>query len=575
VSGKLSRRSFLKGAAGAGLAFSLPQGVIGCGSQNGSPGAGPAGKPPPVLFVSIDSLPPSYLTLNSRGERGGRDGDWLMPNLMGFLEESTLFAHARGYLPAATDMNHLNAVAGTSSAQTGVISVSVQPYNWNPDGTMRFEPMHVSWFRDDQGRPVDTLFNAWKQRWPDSKTMYIAGKFWVGEMFRSPISGVDIIATGGNHPGYVRDPEVRNFYDPPGDEDAARDPESLWQVIGGRMILMRDPVHFPSDHWIVDVALEVLRRERPDLGVILLAQMDDAQHSFGTLSDPDEFVPCEAGLRCEVHSARHPMTYREPILDAVRDVDNEFGRLMEGLRSIAHYRDATIVLYSDHGHINHLVQEDFGDSTDMVEILYREGLITSQERKGIGFAALGVSSVGGIWRMGDTLEERQAWAVAAKDALLRYEVVNPQTGERECPWFVGAHEDMIRGMPGYAEPGELWHAYYGPKNDRESMLWPDLVLGAKNGWQIPIYGGVLANIGIRLPAWFPPITLFLGGHGAVDTLPIVMAIRGPGVARGRVITDPGYQRNYRISDLAVTLARMYGLTLRTTTVGQDLTADLA
>ena len=573
MSGRLSRRSFLKGAVGTGLVLTVPQGIAGCGDDGGSSGATPQGGPSPVLFVSIDSLPPSYLTLNSRGERGGRDGDWLMPNLMRFLGESTLFADARGYLPAATDMNHLNAVAGTSSAQTGVISVSVQPYNWNPDGTMRIEPIHVSWFRDEQGRPVDTLFNAWKRKWPQSKTMYIAGKFWVGEMFRSPISDVDIIVTGGTHPGYVRKPEARNFYDPPGDEDAGTDPESLYQVFGGRVVLMRDPAHFPSDRWIVDATLEVLEREKPDLGVILLAQMDDAQHAFGSVSDPDEFVACET-QPCHYQSTRHPLTYREPILDAVRDVDNEFGRLLEGLRGMEKYRDATIILYSDHGHINHLFQEDLGKSTDMVEILHREGLITDEEKRGIGFAALGVSSVGGIWWKGDNLEERQVRALAAREALLRHEVVNPQTGERECPWYVGAHEDMIQGLPGYAEPGVLWHEYYGPRNDGESLLWPDLVLGAKNGWQVPVYGGVLANIGIKLPDWFPPLTLFLGGHGSIDTLPIVMALHGPGVAAGKVVHDPAYEKNHRISDLALTIAQMYGLTLRTTTVGRDLTADL-
>ena len=325
MSDRLSRRSFLKGAVGTGLTLTILYGLTGCGGDNESSIVSSHGKPSPVLFISIDSLPPSYLELNSQGEKGGRDGDWLMPNLMRFLEESTLFTHSRGYLPAATDMNHLNAVAGTSSAQTGVISVSVQPYNWNADGTIQMEPTHVSWFRDEQGRPVDTLFNAWKRKWPQSKTMYIAG--------------------------------------------------------------------------------------------------------------------------------------REPILDAVRDVDREFGRLLEGLRAIGHYKDMTIVLYSDHGHINHLFQGDFGASTDMVEILHREGLISPEEKRGIGFAGLGVSSVGGMWWKADSLEERQAKAVAAKDALLRYEVLNLYTGERECPWYVGAHEDMIKGVPGYAEPGELWHAY--------------------------------------------------------------------------------------------------------------------
>jgi hypothetical protein len=33
----------------------------------------------------------------------------------------------------------------------------------------------------------------------------------------------------------------------------------------------------------------MLDREKPDLAVILMAQMDDAQHGLGTAADPDEF----------------------------------------------------------------------------------------------------------------------------------------------------------------------------------------------------------------------------------------------------------------------------------------------
>ena len=470
MSGRMSRRSFLKGAVGTGLVLTVPQGIAGCGDDGEFIGRHTSGEAfaGPVRFHRFPS--PQLPDAQQPGRTRGRDGDWLMPHLMRFLGESTLFADARGYLPAATDMNHLNAVAGTSSAQTGVVSVSVQPYNWNPDGTMRIEPIHVAWFRDDQGRPVDTLFNAWKRRWPQSRTAYIAGKFWVGEMFRSPVSDVDIIVTGGNHPGYVREPEVTELL------RSTRRPRcsnrSGVPLPGVRRQGDPDerslPISLPID-WIVDATLEVLEREKPDLGVILLAQMDDAQHSFGTVSDPDEFVACET-LPCGHRSTRHPLTYREPILDAVRDVDNEFGRLLEGLRGLQKYREATVVLYSDHGHINHLFQEDFGKSTDMVEILYREGLITDEEKRGIGFAALGVSSVGGIWWKGDNRRGKAGEGIGRREALLRHEVVNPQTGERECPWYVGAHEDMIQGLPGYAEPGELWHDYYGPRNDRRIPL---------------------------------------------------------------------------------------------------------
>jgi hypothetical protein len=188
---------------------------------------------------------------------------------------------------------------------------------------------------------------------------------------------------------------------------------------------------------------------------------------------------------------------------------------------------------------------------------------------------MGLSSMGGLYWMADTLEERRARARAAKEVLTSYEILNPETGVRECPWYVADHEDMINGMPGRAEPGELWHPYFGPNNAREGMIWPDLVVGCMNGWQIPIYPGVLPNLGIELPFPLPPVTLFLGGHGSPDTQRIVMAMSGPGIARGKVIADPTYERNYRIADLAVTVAERWGLTLQSTTVGKDRSGDLS
>ena len=85
--------------------------------------------------------------------------------------------------------------------------------------------------------------------------------------------------------------------------------QKMVKILFGRPLVdaVTDPAHFPSDRWIVDTALKLLDRERHDLGVILLAQMDDAQHAFGTVSDPDEFVPC-GSLRCDYHSARNPIT---------------------------------------------------------------------------------------------------------------------------------------------------------------------------------------------------------------------------------------------------------------------------
>ena len=132
--------------------------------------------PPPrkLIFIAIDGLHPKYLELNANVMPNGNAGNWLMPNMRKFVERSLWYPNAKCYLPAATDMNHLNVLAGTSTAQTGIIGVWAQPTKWKSNGKPVISHSHLSLARDDQGRPVDTLFHAWKRRWPDSKTFMIS-----------------------------------------------------------------------------------------------------------------------------------------------------------------------------------------------------------------------------------------------------------------------------------------------------------------------------------------------------------------------------------------------------------------
>src|SRR4030042_964704 len=86
-----------------------------------------------------------------------------------FVDEGVIFDNARCYLPSATDMNHLNAIAGTCSADTGIVGVSMQFFDWRDDGTPNIVRPSISWARDHRDEPVDTLFNAWKRKWPGSR----------------------------------------------------------------------------------------------------------------------------------------------------------------------------------------------------------------------------------------------------------------------------------------------------------------------------------------------------------------------------------------------------------------------
>jgi hypothetical protein len=587
----IRRRSFLKwGARFLSGAFLLASGFFPWKAR----GASLSAPSSPVhleklIFIAIDALDPRYLDLDTEGLPGGKEGSWLMPNIRSFLAGAQWYRNAKAFLPAATDMNHLNALAGTSSAQTGIISVWAQPMRWDKKGKIVVEHSSLSWARDENGSPVDTLFHAWKRRMPQSRTLLIAGKEWVGEMFRDQAAGpgVDLIVTGPNHPGYLKSPQRERLADPRTDADAACDPESgrmplfqgklglsdIWTraYTGQRSFLTLQMEHFanhfPHDSWIVDSTLEIFRREDPGLAYILLAQCDDAGHCIGNAADPSEFVPaekpyavpdgCDDKPGYQLVSKRNRLLYREAILDVIRDVDIQFGRLIKGLREQGILERSAVVLLSDHSAVNHLSCGDFS-STDVMALLKQAGMTD-----GKNVYAFSVSSYGALyWREG------KGQVSQAKEVLLAHRAVNPETKRRECPWWVLDRNDMRNGSAGVCLPGELYHTWYVDVDRERTMIWPDIIILAKNGWQIPVYNGHIPNVGIKAPGWMHPWRVYNGGHGSADTLPIVAAVSMPG-GRAGVQDKP-----IRIADLGVTAASLFGLELRSATVGTDLSNDL-
>jgi hypothetical protein len=162
--------------------------------------------------------------------------------------------------------------------------------------------------------------------------------------------------------------------------------------------------------------------------------------------------------------------------------------------------------------------------------------------------------------------------------LLRHRVKNPITGGWECPWDVLTMTEMEKGLPGVSEPGELYHPHFARNNQPGTLHWPDLMLVAKNNWQLPAVMGLLTNVGVKIPGFIAnrmaPWRALIGGHGSTDTQKIVMAIAGPEAAKGKVVSDPDFKANYRLADLAVTLADILGLELRSSTIGQNRSREI-
>jgi len=541
-----------------------------------------------LVFVAIDGLHPNYLELDAKGFLPGTEGNWLMPNMRAFLKKSMWYRKAKAFLPAATDMNHLNALAGTSSGQTGIIGVWAQPTGWDADGKAIIQHSNMSFAKDDRGRPVDTLFHAWKRQWPDSKTLLMTGKEWVGEMFLGDKARqvVSMMVTGTNYPEYLEAPKRESFARPETDPDKACTPVSgrlgffdgplgLSDIMtrrytgqGGSLteFMEKRSGHFPHDRWIVDSALEIFKREDPDMAYILLAQCDDGGHCIGSAWDPSEFknitpayeAPqgCQDKPEYQLVSARNKLLFKEAALNVIRDVDIQFGRLTEGLEEQGLMDRSSIILLSDHSSLNHIYSQDFS-STDVMSLLEKGGLV---EKKNI--YAFSVSSYGVLyWR------DHKETIPKARALLEAHRTLNPQSGQTECPWWVLDRDDMKNGVEGVCLPGELYHHYYIDVDREKSMIWPDLIILGKNGWQIPVYNGQVPNVGTKVPTWAPPWRIYNGGHGSIDTLPIVAAISVPGGRTG--IKESAI----RISELGVTAASLFGLKINSTTIGADLSKD--
>jgi hypothetical protein len=526
-------------------------------------------RPPqgPVIFLAVDSLHPAYLELDSSGMPGGQPGNWLMPRCREFLAQATWFKNAQTWLPTATDMNHLNAISATHCGQTGIISVFGQLTGWETDGSPRISPVHLDLAKDDQGRKVDTLFHAFKRHFPDRRTAYISGKGWVADMFRTKDNLVDVIINGQTPFPGISPPTAPNLSDPPSDTDGPCDPESAFQTGVVATQMEKYPDVFPSDEWIVDRALEVFAEDPPAFTYIILSQLDDAGHALGAGHDPTEFVKVDPAFEVEGGcqnkdgyqwvSSRNPRLYREPILDSVREADGQVGRFLDGLAAMGLAEDATIVLFSDHNMENHIIDPKwlpgYCDLTDFMGMLRTEGLAGDDDA--ITLCASTIANT--YWRDG---KERVA---KARKLLLDYQAKNPVTGVLECPWLVLDRNDMKAGVTGVCLPGELYHPYFIETTGETEMVWPDLIMLARNGWQMPVYLDSLPAFPIPIPFTGERIAPFIGGHGAVDTGQIVMGVKLPGGSPGTDLTP------FRISDMAATLASIMGFTFKSTTIGVD------
>jgi hypothetical protein len=515
---------------------------------------------PKVYFVTLDACGRNYLELGRNGETYGGIGERLMPNSVDFVTDAAFLSQARAVLPATTDVNHMAAMTGSWAGTLGIYSIR-QHYV----GLRRRKPITVVGSKSllrwgDDGAPVVSIFDVAKDRQsggdPEVFNAMMVGKAWMGDYFQDDIGTVDLIGSGKSYPDYIPAPEPFRLGDPVSDPDAETDRDGT--NLGPRFLMRRSsplarqfgqkPAIFPDDRWVAEAAVRIISVEDPDYFYVILPEIDTVQHVFGAADDPsvwdDRGTP---DVLWDDVNVFNPRANRSPILDVVYEADRGFGLITDLLKSRGTYDDSLVILLSDHGAST--VSEEPDSIIDVGTVLSENGMTTSQIERFFSSAQM-------TWIALTNPND----AVEAERILEGYMAPDPMTGNLTHPFLVVTRPEMDTGVDArlgvVAEDGiqgngrgELYSAWSidRPATDNSKVRWADLLVFTLQPFQAAV------NKSSVIDDDESDFTIYIGNHAAPGTADVILAIRGPGVRRGR------FQEPVSLVDVTPTVYEILGL----------------
>ncbi len=536
---------------------------------------------PKIYFWSIDSMDPEYLYLNRAGTGPGSEGDWLMPNVRSFFSDCVNYTNAKCFLPAATDMNHTNALAGTYTGTSGIYLVGGSVTGFNEYDEILQGPNSMQLMRyGPEGKPIERLFEVAKRE-TGGKALcgFWSNKNWLTELECE--QGVDIAGHSEKFPFFFKPPHKYVAGDPASDTDPSDPlagpfsmcfysdltqeliiPMLLGQyslILGIGMFVMPVNIYFgmmPGSHcedlYLVDSFLHSLIEEDPDISYINIADLDNTGHFTGSSWTQDEWDTKGTPGAADDESRFSPWTRRDECLDILREADLLFGRFIETLKQRGVYDSSIIVFLSDHGMENLKDLAKGYELIDIREILRAHGILYGEDYHENGGA--GTS----IWI------HNKAKARAIEEILENYEINDPDLGNIR-PMVVINREEMKNGVDlgplGSIRPMELYSLFW-IENPQEGQIWADLFVFPLYNYNIVSHGQILAGgfnpIGISLGNFPDSLQLgFPAAHGGPTTSKIPLLFKAP---RGYSGYAPGteYPGEVTIGDIAPTIYRILG-----------------
>jgi outer membrane protein assembly factor BamB/arylsulfatase A-like enzyme len=515
-------------------------------------------KPPVHVFANTKRRTYIIAVDAMRGDYAGcyYDGlnpanGYLTPNINWLASQGANYTNCIDVLPALTATNHVAIVTSTTAGTSGILGAGGKFCGLDPSNHTAV--LHR--FVHDDLR-VETVYDMIKSYSSSSKTAVVTGKCWVGDLFNDanvtyviyPNASASKDPYSSDQPdGYIMGgpPDFVSLYPPIYDNVSV--PRYYIPSASNRSLVPRldssdsrwdllnwDPLHpykynntwdkygldasdLPSDEWIMDEAIKLVNNdtEDPDFMYILLANMDEAGHFYGSFMDQN--VP-------DLNNLVNPDAMR----DQLNITDYQIGKFIKNLNNTGKLDNSIIVVTADHG-MSSMKNASF--SVDVRKILNDTGI--DMRADDTSFHAYNASgwydwccsegpdvyiynvSPNYVQTIKSILEN---YAIAGTDQKPVWQVLDT------CDQFSGVNDITNR-------PYDL---YCGDYND---VKWPSLIVFLKPNYMATMYRDeIQAGLnGFMLAMPLPPgadVPLMPGAHGTYSEQHVPLILEGPGIPQG-------------------------------------------
>ncbi len=474
-----------------------------------------------VYIINVDSMDNDYMDLDKDGG-SYVSGDRLTPNIQTIIDSGSRYTAAVDVLPSGTDTNHVGLITSAHAGTTGIYSVGAAYFGL--DGVTdkpTFEKYTHDMIKNQNGH-IQTIYNTMKTINPDYRTAVVTGKNWVGNIFED--EGVDCKAHGREHPYYLPDPEEYTLGDPAGDTDTTPRPSWTIRDIGKGL-----QKHFPSDLWVANSAMDIIRNEDPDFLYILLANADDCGHLNGAAWNPSE-----------TPQLINPAANEEDMLDVIYEADNQIGGVINLLNTRNTYDDSIVVVTADHS-MNTVYADNVYTGHDVLDL--KEFLAVNGIAEGTDYDfMLGSGGIVGLYGFNTGKENNAVSLLEAK----------PEVAHVLTQW------DRAGTLNDFHDVG-LYSDYYIGSTSPDDQEWPEIMALLDLHYQNRMYSSSIKgamNMFNFEAAFFPPrgYALMVGSHGTHEEQHIPLVLRDPNIIR---MGYTGYG-TVNILDIAPTICEING-----------------